>query len=346
MFSDYVLLLFTTEPRRAKALFNVCRGRRTVSTLFAGLAAQQLDWLDSWHGVALPKFEAAAKQLVQAGDLAVPTPGCLQLTQAGVTHQAQLRQQRYQPIAWQQFQQVDVRRFNVLSQLALQVVSELSHQANRYYPVTTDQGVQATVKLWLRHWYTPQLVDQVVTELTAFLTTLPKPLADVFANSLTGFDFPGQTDQQLATLFDRSPVEILVMRKDLSCRWVAWLRTHSTGPLAALLQPLVKANPVSQSAWQTYQDFLAGTELSQIATRRQLKMSTVREHLLEVAILTPSFSFDRLLSPAKQQQLAQTYVDMSSVAQWRFDQVQAVVPDFDFFDFRLYQIMRCHHATD
>jgi len=346
MFADYVLLLFTTEPRRAKALFNVCRGRRTVSTLFAGLTADRLAWLDSWHGVPLSKFEAAAAELVQAGWLQIPAPGYLQVTPAGAAQQTKLRQQLYQPIAWTQFQQVDVRRFNVLNQLALQVVSEFSHQANRYYPVTTDRGMQATVKLWFRRWHSPQLVPQVVAELTGFLTTLPSPLADVFANSLTGFDFPGQTDQQLAQLFQRTPVEILVMRKDLNCRWIDWLRQQPTGPLAALLQPLVKANPVSVSAWQTYQDFQQGASLAQIATRRRLKMSTVREHLLEAAILTPTFPFEQLLPPELCQLLAATYAQTPSLTQWRFEQVQAVAPDLDFFYFRLYQIMRCQRAAD
>ncbi|MFC6181942.1 helix-turn-helix domain-containing protein [Lactiplantibacillus daowaiensis] len=345
MFADYLLLLFATEPRRAKAIYNVCRGRRTVSTLFAGLTYQQLAWLDSWHGVPLAKFEAAAQTLIAAGWLQAPTDGYLALTAAGQAQQAELQQRLYQPVAWQQFRQADVRRFTALSQLALQVVSEYSHQTKRYYPVTTDPGVQATVKRWFRQWRKPMIVTQVVTELHAFLATLAPTQATIFMNSVTGYDFPGQTDQQLATAFKRTPVEILVMRKDLSCQLVAWLRQQPTGPLAALVKPLVKANPVSTSAWQTYQAFQQTADLSQIATQRRLKLSTVREHLLETAILTPGFPFETILTPELLAPLTAVFGESASVATWRFEQVQSVAPTLDFFCFRLYQIMRCQRAT-
>lgn len=345
MFADYLLGLFATEPRRAKAVYNVCRGRRTVSTLFAGLTYQELAWLDSWHGVPLEKFEAAAQTLVEAGWLTAPQAGYWQLTPAGKAQQVKLKQTLYQPVAWQQFQQVDVRRFTALSQLALQVVSEYSHQAKRYYPVTTDPGIQAVVKGWFRRWRSADLVAMIVTELREFLTTLSTELATIFVQSLTGYEQPGQTDQQLAEQFNRSVVEILVIRKDLSCQWVAWLQAHPDGPLADLLRPLVKINSVSTSAWQTYQTFLQTPDLDQIAGRRHLKLSTVREHLLETAILITDFPFDRLLTPTIVAPLNQLFGSETAVSTWRFDQVQAAAPALDFFWFRLYQIMRCQRAA-
>ncbi|MDV2576596.1 hypothetical protein RYX41_09190 [Lactiplantibacillus plantarum] len=83
MFTDYVLLLFSTTPRRAKGLFNVLRGRRTVSTLFAGLTAGYLDLLDSCHEVPLEDFMAATAALTENGQLTSTATGCWQLTQAG-----------------------------------------------------------------------------------------------------------------------------------------------------------------------------------------------------------------------------------------------------------------------
>jgi len=345
LFADYLLLLFTTAPRRPKALFNVLRGKRTVSTLFAGLTTGTLSLLDSWHGVELSTFEAATQQLVTAGWLAATDPGYLKLTPAGERHQQQLMTTLYLPTAWEAFQSADVRQFTATSQLALQVVSEAVHQQRRYYPITTDRRIQRAVKQWFRQWQRPTLGEQIYQELTAFLQTQSSELATVFSQSLTGFNFPGQTDQQLAAQVDRHPVEILVMRKDLSCHWVAWLKENPGTPLAALLQPYLKPNPVSSSAWQTYQDYKTGESLAQISQRRQLKLSTVREHLLEVAILWPEFPAAELLTPARLTPLAAIFADNPVIETWRFQTVQAVLPEMDFFWFRLYQIMRCHDAA-
>lgn len=343
MFSDYVLFLFATQPRRAKGIFNVLRGRRTVSTLFAGLTYGCLDQLDSWHGVPLEKFMATAAQIERAGDLVSPSPGYYQLTAQGATRQQTQRALRYQPVAMHVFQTTDVRRFAALSQLALQVVSEAAHRENRYYPVTTDPGVQAIVKAWFRRFYGPTLGQTIYEGLQAFLASLPDELAQIFVQSLTGYQFPGQTDVQLATTFKRSPVEMLVIRRDLTCRWIIWLGQHQTDPLWALLATLVKASPVSSSAQRTFQDFLQAGDLEMISNRRHLKLSTVREHLLEVAIFTPDFPFDRLLTKTVSQQLTTIFTHQPVLTSWQFAQVQAVMPQLDFFYFRLFQIMRCQH---
>ncbi|AVK60438.1 hypothetical protein C5Z25_00990 [Lactobacillus sp. CBA3605] len=345
MFADYLLLMFTTTPRRSKALFNLLRGRRTVSTLFAGLVYQRLDQLDSWHGVPLAKFEAATGELIAAGWLSSPAAGQLQLTTAGQAQQAKLQQTLYLPQAWDQFQQVDVRRFEALSQLALQVVSEAVHHQRQYYPISTDPGLQATVKQWLRQWYRPELGATIYQELRQFLQTVSPDLATIFAASLTGHAFPGQTDQQLAERFECSAIEILVIRKDLTCLWIKWLRQTNQGPLAALLRPLVKSTPVSNSAWQTYQALKVTPDLMQIARQRHLKLSTVREHLLEVAILMPEFPYQQLLTTARVQRLTAIFATNPAVETWQFATVSAVEPQLDFFWFRLFQIMRCHNAT-
>ncbi|WP_223877167.1 helix-turn-helix domain-containing protein [Lactiplantibacillus pingfangensis] len=345
LLAEYLLLLFTTAPRRPKALFNVLRGKRTVSTLFAGLTTDSLSLLGSCHGIPLVSFERATEQLVSDGWLKTTQPGYLQLTIAGAAAQQRLKDTLYLPTAWENYQAADVRQFTAASQLALQVVSEAVHQQRRYYPITTDRHIQWQVKQWFRQWQSPTLGQQIQQELTAFLQTQTTELATVFSGSLTGFNFPGQTEQQLATQLDRQPLEIVVMRKDLSCHWVAWLKQQPTTPLAALLRPLLKVTPVSSSAWQTYQDYRASQNLTLVAQRRKLKLSTVREHLLEVAILWPEFPAAELLTPIRIQQLTGLFSENPRIETWRFDTVQAAFPEIDFFWFRLYQIMRCHDAA-
>ena len=345
MFTDYVLLLFSTTPRRAKGIFNVLRGRRTVSTLFAGLTSGWLELLDSWHGVPLEDFMAATAVLEEKGLLVSTEVGCWQLTATGQRHQSQLQQIRYLPQAFRVFQTTDVRRFMAVSQLALQVVSELAYHETHYYPVTTDPGVQAQVKRWLRQQSKPALENRVYNALKAFLTTLSLPeLATVFVQSLTGYQNPGATSEQLALQVNRQPLETTLMRTDVVCQWSLWLQAHQTDPMWPLLAPLIQPSAISNSAWQTYQAFLQTQQPALIAAKRRLKLSTVREHLLEVAIWMPTFPFEMVLSTELSEQLTVVFADQPDIANWSFQQAQAVISTLDFFEFRVFQIMRCHHG--
>jgi len=108
---------------------------------------------------------------------------------------------------------------------------------------------------------------------------------------------------------------------------------------------LIQATAISQSAWQTYQTFLQQPDVQVIALQRKLKLSTVREHLLETAILMPDFPFERLLSSAVVTQLTTIFQEQSDVASWQFQQAQDQLPELDFFWFRLFQIMRCRQEV-
>ena len=345
MFTDYVLLLFSTTPRRAKGLFNVLRGRRTVSTLFAGLTAGYLDLLDSCHEVPLEDFMAATAALTENGQLTSTAPGCWQLTQAGEHRQAKLRQTLYMPQNFEVFQTTDVRRFRIVSQLALQVVSELVHHDRHYYPVTTDPGIQAQVKQWLRQQSKVELGEQIHAALTAFLTSLADPeLPTVFVQGITGYQEPGLTNEQLAAQLGRQPWEASLMHTDVICQWIAWIQRHPRDPFSQLLSVLTQASAISQSAEQTYQAFLKTQQLAAIAQTRHLKMSTVREHLLEVAIWSPDFPFEMVLNHEITQQLATIFAAQPDIVNWSFQEAQAALPTLDFFEFRLFQIMRCQHV--
>jgi uncharacterized protein YpbB len=145
-------------------------------------------------------------------------------------------------------------------------------------------------------------------------------------------------------MLHRQPLETGLMRTDVSCQWVRWLQAHPDDPLWPLLAPLVQSSPVSKSAQQTYQAFTQTHALTKIATARKLKLSTVREHLLEVAIWLPSFPFTTVLDAQVIETLTRCFAGQPEIASWSFQDAQAALPELDFFEFRLFQIMRCHHV--
>lgn len=95
----------------------------------------------------------------------------------------------------------------------------------------------------------------------------------------------------------------------------------------------------------TLELYRQGAALEQIAARRRLKLSTVREHLLEVAILCPEqLDWNQLLPPAKRAALAKQYPD-PDVTSWHFNSDEQDAGKA-FFDYRLFQILRGREHHD
>ena len=104
-----------------------------------------------------------------------------------------------------------------------------------------------------------------------------------------------------------------------------------------MLADLLANSPLSQSANQTLLLYQQGMSISQIAQKRGIKANTVREHLLEAAIVYPeSIDWDRALPVSIRTQLAERY--QGKIVDWQFD--PEIVPGGPaaFYYFRLYQL--------
>ena len=133
-----------------------------------------------------------------------------------------------------------------------------------------------------------------------------------------------------------SAEEIQILNWDVWLGVASYLKMHSQCNLYRLMESLISQVPISNSAWQTLQDFREGVTIQTIARHRHLKVSTVREHLLETTIIVPqAIDWNRLLPWPVEQQLRDHY--LGPVAEWHF---KSFTTDSaaDFFSFRLYQI--------
>ncbi|GAF39126.1 hypothetical protein JCM14202_969 [Agrilactobacillus composti DSM 18527 = JCM 14202] len=181
--------------------------------------------------------------------------------------------------------------------LAIQVISEYHHGQKHYIPGTTNYLLQQRVRQWfqqVKHY--PQLSQQLVQELTRWLTALPADQADFVAQNFQGYQFGFQQSE----LADKTPLsgysQQLVQLDALALLLQYLAQQPQAFPLLGqLLIPDQWVQPIlSYSANLTYQAFMAGQSLKQIGYKRRLKDSTIREHILEVALLMPGFDFEQL----------------------------------------------------
>lgn len=337
--NDFLLSFFDEhQPRRIRVIENTLKNRRTVSTLFWAKQYGILKWTGACRSLDREQFERSIKELVREKLIQLDPNGQAILTTLGVLRQEELATDQYCPQFFDWYWLVNTQRLEQRLLLGIQVASELSYH-NRYYaPVVNEYREQQIIKRWLFSWH-GNIINELVRELELFgdsLESADERLANYFFYSLIGHQIAGQNALQLGKQLALPNDQLLVIKQDALLAIAAFANGYQ-GVLHRLLVDLLAKNPLNQSASQTISLYQQGLTISQIAQKRRIKANTVREHLLEAAIVYPeSINGEQLLPTSVRKQLANHYQGESE--KWQFD--PAIVPGGPaaFYYFRLYQL--------
>lgn len=333
-----LLLLSSTQPRRIKLIQNLLNGKRTVSTLFWAMRYGILQYSAILKTYDLNSINDAIKELIVEGLAKQVDEFQYQLTIKGQIKKDSVKESFYilQNTSYQY--DYDVNEFKARILLAIQSVSEYSYQNKNYYPVKADMKSAMIVKRWFIQ-NKAEIVSRLENYLTKYLTQVDEKKANIIAQQMIGHDVYGMTTGQLADSMNISKVEAFFMEYD---GWVDFIN-YIINDDDQLLFPLindVRTLKMNHHAIQTYKQFVSGNTLDQIANNLNVKLSTIREHLLEMAIWLPEskFPYSKIVSAEDERTLRQAF-DNQPIDDWQFRQISEKT-DINFFEFRIYQILR------
>jgi len=341
--ADLLQVLDRKQPRRLRVIENLLRGRRTVSTLYWGQRYHLLPLLDADKHLDHGALTAPAQQLAASGLVTLDSEADqLLLTPTGQQRQAGAY---YQPQTSADWLNLDLGAARQRLLLAVQVTSQYAHSTSRYYPLATDLVTRRVVRQWFHLEKGPQLAAALLTAMVQSLQQLPVQTAEVMTDLLTGYQHPGLTVSQVASEQQQTAWEIQLRQRD-GITQIARDARQADHPLHGLLHPLWRS-PVTRSAQATLYAVEQGGSLEQVAAQRHVKANTVKEHLLEAAILSPvaTFPYDRLLPQRVRADFAAAL--NADIDSWQFAQLpEDLRTRYDFFYFRLYAIWRGRGMTD
>lgn len=338
---NYLLTLFSEQPRHYRVIEGILNGRRTVAILFWGQQYHLLDWLRAAPHLSRAEFDHQLKLYARQGLLLLDAQNATaRLTAQGIIAAKDFKQGHYWPKLGKWAWAGNNPLLPLRLWLGVQAVSELAHQRHRYVPVNSSPGELAIVRAWL-HRPIEGLREAVYQEILQWGQNLAKIeplLATLLVYQLPGFEQSGWTNRDAARQLGLLPLELPLLQRDL---WagIGQMILHDNGPLAQLCYPLVSDSPLNRTVQQTLSLFQAGMPLEQIARRRRLKISTIREHLLQAAILIPGcIDFNQLLGRQRIHELSQSYD--GPVAGWHFQKRPGEDNAQAFFEFRAFQILK------
>jgi len=333
-------LLSDQQPRRKRVVENILKGRRTVSTLFWGMRYGILDWLGYEKKLQRDTYDSVFDQLIQE-QLVEAVDQQFRLTEFGTARLNQLAKTHYQPQNLAVGQFYDSQLFQERLLLIIQVVSEYSFDNRQYYPQLASQANLQFAREWFRWFKINGTVDLFAKEIQDLLQNLNDDrLASLVAFRFMGHGTMGLTTQQLAVEYNSDVDQIAAIQTDVMLGFIPRIKENPESLLSPLIAG-IDSSRVSASATQTLAEVWQHHSFKQISQQRRLKESTVKEHILEAAILLPidKIPYDALISQSLRKQLA-SILSGQEIDEWQFDQLTAKLPDLDFFYFRLYQILR------
>lgn len=334
---DYLLTLFSErQPRRIRVIENVLKNKKTVANLFWAKTYHLLPWFGAEPHLSRADYEQTLAEFCQKG-LLVNQEGLLNLTPSGRQSRDQFVASHYQPHFFDYYWVANPRRVEGRTLIAIQALSELAADNQNYAPLTVAFEDSTAVKHWLLH-HSRHLIATVEDDCLSFgesLARVDRRLADLFTSQMTGHGMNGSPAAAEAKRLGVSDEELAMMRRDVWLDFAYWCLMHHS-VWKPLMASLINPSPLSNSASQSLRAYQNGQTATAIASRRHLKISTIREHLLAAAILTPqSVNWDQLLPVDLRQRLGQVY--QGPVAEWHYQQAGQNDPQA-FFDFRLFQI--------
>lgn len=337
MIEDYILQMFREERRRPNVIYSIIIGRNTVSNLYWGMRYDLLDYFGVAPRFSNKDFKNSVIKL-KKDKLLNETDSGIQLTKKGLERITKLNKDLYQikyPMLMNRY------KFNDWAEtvtLAIQVVSELSFINRHYYPVMTSELIKFNIKKWLVHQDKKRLIERVDSELQLFVEEIDGKSELIFMNKLIGHQLNGLTNQQLAIELELSEMEVQLIYRDTINFFASWVEYQEQSVFKELVQSIRKKGIISESAKETMKFIELGLSINEIAKKRNLKNSTINEHLLELAMLDNQFPFALFLT--KKMIIDLSKVIGKNIDQYSFQEIKIQIPNIDFFDYRLYQIYR------
>lgn len=343
--SHFILSLFRhSQQLKTSQLYHILTGKRTASTLYQALEKELLNYFSLTESLTREEFESLIAAASRQGWLARVEESLYQLTDTGKQEVENYFREHHFPAHLQSLRYGNLTKpvWERL-QLVTQIFSEKSHGNRQYTPVIKNYAHQR----WCKHWIKKtaplekETTKQLVLEWKQLFERIDPPMANALAMRLTGHGQIGATHHQTAQHMQMDADEMEMFMLDaLHAVYNVIEENTAMFPLFASLFAQTDRETyegLSESVWITGQYLQRNYSPEAIAQKRNLKMGTVHEHIIELAIVNPHFPIEQYVPQPVWQFLHQEMEKSSDVP---YKNLSKRIHDLPFYCYRLVQIER------
>jgi uncharacterized protein YpbB len=323
--------------RTIYSIYHLLKGKKTSQTIQDAHLFQLTPYFGVYSSITRDAFEAVINKqseqqwVISCGDQRYG------LTKAGEEYLLQLCTQFPAPIYLNglKFHQKDLRFWGRLS-LLVQVVSNLVNKETNYIPIQKNKETHSWVKSFLQKTKLGrnQFGIALYEELAACLQVDNRLNPSILIFRLTGFKRIGQTSIQIAEMLNMTIEQYQLEFLNILHYLIEKISTNKNQfPLLyAILENLNEKIVMTNSSYKTYEMLKRGYSIEEVAEYRQLKTSTIEDHIVEIALNMVDFSIDNFVDQQKQKRIV-TAAEKTASKQLKL--IKNEVSAANYFEIRL-----------
>ncbi|MBM6613717.1 helix-turn-helix domain-containing protein [Desemzia sp. RIT804] len=342
----FILNLFSnSQAKKGSTVFHILQGKRTASILYRAVDYSLEPFFGFFPKLDRSTFYNILEELTSLGYLShlQENNEYLQTRMAEDSVQSYLSN-HYQPrdLNWLK-QGRAVQDIQRKIYFLTQIFSEIRHENKRYLPVEKDYDIQQWAKKWIAKQETalPELAVEFGMEWKRLLSSLETENAVILVHLMSGHNVVGLTKNQLAQQMNLPRLEITLRQYDSMCYLIKQMNdVYKQVPLFASVAQeatILNESGVSNSAKETAVLLKKGFSIEKIIRIRQLKKSTISEHLIELVILFPTIEIQQFIPDEIYLSLKKLLTDFPEAS---FQELSDRLPNLEFWWYRLAQIER------
>lgn len=302
--------------RTVTAVYYLLAGKRSIQTV----QDAHLYQIDQFYGVipSLKKdeFDHVIKQLTEREMIKEEEENIFILTSLGNAwleeHLAQLSVHYFNGKKYNENDRIFYERLILM----IQVLTNSKMKHSTYIPVID----QSSIKNWVIKAYqkfkfnVDDSLRHIYEEIKRLLAVFSNDEANLFVNRLTGYKAYGMSLNQLADQFNMNPKDVQLRLTGMIHHMLELIINHKQDykTLFLFIKDLSMTGFISQSASKTKDVLNKGYDLKTISRLRKLKMNTIYDHIVEIALADSSLSIDSYVTQAEQNEILKAYKQTNS----------------------------------
>jgi len=296
--------------RTPNSIFHLLKGKKSIQTIQDGKLFGLSHWFHSFPQLSKSDFQNIFNQLLhqnlirkQYQGFSVTESGLIQLNQS---HPNDLPPKFLNGWKFHTIDRIFWKRLNLL----IQVLPYWVKGNSQFLPIQRDPEIQTWVKSFLKNnrQNKEALLEQMLDEMTRMFESMETDINPMLLIvRLSGYKKTGLTEEQAAQHFQMDLFYYIthfqaILHYLLNTIWV----NKDIFPLfQQLTKDLVRMIPLTKTAETSYQLLKEGYSLREIALKRNLKIQTIEDHIVEIALMDNSFNIDPFVEEDLQKQIRQ-----------------------------------------
>ncbi|GAA0599675.1 helix-turn-helix domain-containing protein [Virgibacillus siamensis] len=302
MLLDMIIVKCSSQfqnKRSNTAIFHLLKGRKSIQTQQDAF----LYGLHRFYGIhkklSKQAFQQKVNQLCNSGYLQMQEESVI----PGAKGTAFLQKMDQYPQLYNLNGMKYINTDTIFCQRLLLLIQTLTNSCHNYFsfiPVVDSPHITG----WVKNHYKRikpkrEAVLQIIhKELQQMFERFPGGDAGIFVDCLTGFEHYGMSSYQLAKYHNIERIDVTIVLTAIVHRilWEVEQEQATFPTLSYIMQDLTQNTKLSQSAVRTDRLLRKNYKPAEIAEMRNLKINTIYDHIVEIALYHSNFPIDAYVS--------------------------------------------------